>query len=89
MPLSKQVSVVAGAHWREREKKMASSSACCGTTRKMIPLVVETGDRAGTTFRRIEVKPQASLAKNFAMAEPEGLCAEGIRRFPRLGVCRA
>lgn len=60
MPLSGQASAVAGARWREVEKKGVFQRVLWDE-QKQIPLVIESGDRAGTFYRRVDVKPMASL----------------------------
>ena len=62
LPLSSRAAPVSGASWREHEKN-GLFQRLLWDDRKMIPLIVETGDRAGTFFRRIEVKPLSTLSK--------------------------
>lgn len=61
LPPSKRVSPVSAAHWREQDKN-GIFQRVLWDNKKLIPLVVETGDHAGTFFERIEVKPQASIS---------------------------
>lgn len=76
MPLSKQVSNVAGAHWREVEKNGVFQRVLWDA-QKQIALIIESGDRANTFYRRVDVKLQASLSraqpwanlKNYAQRE--------------------
>lgn len=63
LPLSSKASPVAGARWHEREKN-GLFQRVLWDDKKMIPLIVETGDKAGTFFRRVEVKPQVNLTKD-------------------------
>lgn len=58
MPLSKQVSAVAGARWRQAEKN-GIFQRVLWDEQKQIPLVIESGDKAGTFYRRVDVKPAA------------------------------
>ena len=62
LPLSRRVSPIAGARWHEREKN-GLFQRVLWDDKRMIPLIVETGDRTGNAFRRIEIKPQAGLSK--------------------------
>lgn len=62
LPLSNRPSPVAGARWRAREKNGVFQRVLWDE-KKMIPLLVESGDRNGSFFQRIEVKPQAEPAK--------------------------
>ena len=62
MPLSKQVSKVAGARWREAEKNGVFQRVLWDE-QKQIPLIIESGDRANTFYRRVDVKQQASISK--------------------------
>ncbi|WP_246860566.1 hypothetical protein [Noviherbaspirillum sp. UKPF54] len=61
LPLSNRPSPAPGARWRERERNGVFQRVLWDE-RKMIPLVVESGDRQGRFFQRIEVKPRAALA---------------------------
>ncbi|MDC8760649.1 hypothetical protein [Janthinobacterium fluminis] len=62
MPLSKQVSSVPGARWREVEKNGVFQRVLWDE-QKQIALVIESGDKAGTFYRRVDAKPQASLSR--------------------------
>ncbi|MFZ4877429.1 hypothetical protein ACL9RI_20315 [Janthinobacterium sp. Mn2066] len=76
MPLSKQVSTVAGARWREVEKNGVFQRVLWDE-QKQIPLIIESGDRANTFYRRVDVKLQPTLSraqpwanvKNYAQRE--------------------
>lgn len=76
MPLSKQASSVAGARWREVEKNGVFQRVLWDE-QKQIPLIIESGDRANTFYRRVDVKLQPSLSqaqpwvnvKNYAQRE--------------------
>ena len=71
LPLSKRPSAVAGARWREQEKNGLFQRVLWDDTRK-IPLVVETGDRAGTFFGRVTVRPLPTLAKSLPWEKTKG-----------------
>ena len=62
MPLSKQVSTVAGARWREAEKNGVFQRVLWDE-QKQIPVTIESGDRANTFYRRVDVRQQASISK--------------------------
>lgn len=61
MPLSKQVSNVPGARWREVEKN-GVFQRILWDEQKQIPLVIESGDRANTFYRRVDVKLQPTVS---------------------------
>ena len=62
MPLSKQPSNVTGARWREVEKN-GVFQRILWDEQKQIPLVIESGDRANTFYRRVDVKLQPTVSK--------------------------
>ncbi|MES2259341.1 MAG: hypothetical protein V4724_12510 [Pseudomonadota bacterium] len=62
MPLSNQASAVPGARWRERVKN-GMFQRVLWDEQKQIPLVIESGDKAATFYRRIDIKPQAGLTR--------------------------
>ena len=62
MPLSKQASSVTGARWREVEKN-GVFQRILWDEQKQIPLVIESGDRANTFYRRVDVKLQPTVSK--------------------------
>lgn len=61
LPLSPRSAVPPGARWHEREKNGIFQRVLWDEQRR-IPLVVESGNRNGSVFRRIEITPQAGLA---------------------------
>lgn len=63
LPLSKRPSAAPGAHWREQEKNGLFQRVLWDDAR-MVPLVVEIGDRAETFFKRVTVKPSPTLTKS-------------------------
>lgn len=71
LPLSKRPSTVAGARWREQEKNGLFQRVLWDEAR-MVPLVVEAGDRAGTFFERVTVKPHPALAKSLPWTQVKG-----------------
>lgn len=80
LPLSSRASPIAGANWREHEKN-GLFQRVLWDDRKMIPLIVETGDRAGTFFRRIEVKPLATLSKELPWQNLKGYAQKEYSDF--------
>jgi hypothetical protein len=62
LPATDRASPVAGARWREIEKG-GVYQRILWDGKRMIPLVMEKGDVAGRTLERMEITPQASLAK--------------------------
>ncbi|MET0265060.1 MAG: hypothetical protein ABW202_05550 [Duganella sp.] len=62
MAPSKRASTVAGARWREREDAGGYERVLWDEQRQ-IPLVIESGDKAGTFYRRVDVTPQPKLAE--------------------------
>lgn len=58
LPVSNRASTVPGARWREREKNGRFQRVLWDEQRQLA-LVIETGDRAGQEFQRIEAQPQA------------------------------
>jgi hypothetical protein len=71
MPLSKQVSTVANAKWFEQEKNGIYQKVLWDE-QKQIPLIVESGDRAGTFYRRVEVRLSPNLQKSLPWQNLKG-----------------
>lgn len=71
MPLSKQASAVAGARWHETEKNGVYQRVLWDEQRQ-IALIIESGDRANTFYRRVDVKPQASLSRDLPWTRVKG-----------------
>lgn len=71
LPLSKRASPVPSAHWREQERN-GLFQRVLWDDKKRIPLIVEAGDRAGTFFERVEVKPQTSISKALPWLSTKG-----------------
>jgi hypothetical protein len=65
MTLSPQASATAGARWRQAERNGVFQRVLWDE-RRQIPLVIESGDKAGTFYRRVEVKPMAPQAPSAA-----------------------
>lgn len=62
LPLSGRPSAVPGAHWRERAQGGNFERVLWDQARQ-VPLVIESGDRAGTVLHRIEVSVLPQLAQ--------------------------
>ncbi len=80
LPLSTKISTVAGARWREREKNGVYQRVLWDE-QKQIPLVVETGDQAGSFYRRIDVKPLATLSKDLPWLKTKGFAQKEYSDF--------
>lgn len=63
IPLSQRSSTVAGAQWHEREKNGIFERVLWDEKRR-IPLVIESGDKALTFYRRVDVTAHAAQVTN-------------------------
>lgn len=73
-------SSIPGAQWREREKN-GMFERVLWDEQKKIPLVIESGDKAATFFRRVEVKPQAVLARKSPWEKLDGFARQEYSDF--------
>ncbi|GGC95179.1 hypothetical protein [Undibacterium terreum] len=80
LPLSTKLSTVPGARWRERETNGVYQRVLWDEKRQ-IPLVVETGDKAGSFYRRIDVKPLATVSKDLPWANVKGFAQKEYSDF--------
>ncbi|WP_028101464.1 hypothetical protein [Pseudoduganella violaceinigra] len=71
MPLSQRPSAVAGARWREQQRN-GSFRRVLWDEQRQIPLRIESGDLAATTFHRVEVQAQANLATALPWQQTKG-----------------
>lgn len=71
MKLSKQVSNSNGAVWYEREQGGVFQKVLWNE-QMQIPLVIESGDRAGSFYRRVEVKLSPNLQSNLPWLNLKG-----------------
>lgn len=79
--LARQSSPVAGAHWRSREKD-GYFQRVLWDDKRMIPLVIETGNRSGSFFRRTQIQPRASLRKDLPWENTKGYAKKEYVDFP-------
>jgi hypothetical protein len=61
LPVTARASAVAGARWHEQEKNGVFRRVLWDEKR-MVPLVIETGNRQDTFYRRMEIMPQSTLS---------------------------
>lgn len=80
IPYSAQVSTVAGARWREREKNGVYQRVLWDE-KKQIPLVIESGDKAATFYRRVDVKPLATLTRELPWQNLKGYAQKEYSDF--------
>ncbi|MFZ6843477.1 hypothetical protein [Undibacterium sp. RuTC16W] len=80
IPYSAQVSAVAGARWREREKNGVYQRVLWDE-KKQIPLVIESGDKAATFYRRVDVKPLATLTRELPWQNLKGYAQKEYSDF--------
>lgn len=80
MPLSKQVSTVPNAVWYEREKNGAFQRVLWDEQRQ-IPLVIENGDKASNSYRRIEIQVSNKLSKETPWKNTKGYAQKEYSDF--------
>lgn len=80
LPLSNRRSDVPGARWREREKNGVFQRVLWDEAR-MVPLVMETGDRNETFFQRIEVKVLPNLSVSLPWQNLKGFAQKEYTDF--------
>lgn len=71
MPVSKRPSAVPGARWRERERN-GLYERVLWDDRKQVPLVIESGDKAGTFYNRTELKVAAAATRDLPWQKLKG-----------------
>jgi hypothetical protein len=71
MPVTNRASTVAGARWRERERD-GLFERVLWDDKRAIPLVIESGDKAGTFYHRTELKVAAGLARELPWRQLKG-----------------
>lgn len=80
MPVSKRTSAVAGAKWHEREKNGVFQRVLWDE-QKQIPLTIESGDKAATFYRRVDVKLQASASRALPWTSLKGYAQKEYADF--------
>jgi hypothetical protein len=80
LPLSTRASAVPGARWREQDKNGLFQRVLWDEQR-MVPLVVETGDQAGTRFERITVTPLPGLRRSLPWAKTKSYAQKEFADF--------
>ncbi|MFZ6744773.1 hypothetical protein ACO0LC_16245 [Undibacterium sp. JH2W] len=71
IPVSNRASTISGARWREREKNGVFQRVLWDE-QKQIPWVIESGDNAGTFYRRVDVKLQAATSRELPWQNIKG-----------------
>jgi hypothetical protein len=71
MPVSKRPSAVPGARWRERERNGLYERVLWDDTRR-IPLVIESGDKAGSFYNRTELKVASAATRDLPWQKLKG-----------------
>ncbi|QBE65445.1 hypothetical protein [Pseudoduganella lutea] len=71
MAVSKRASAVPGARWRERERNGLYERVLWDDT-KQLPLVIESGDKAGTFYHRTDLKVAAGLTRELPWQKLKG-----------------
>jgi hypothetical protein len=71
MAVSKRPSPVPGARWRERERGGLYERVLWDDA-KRLPLVIESGDRAGTFYHRTELKVASGLSRDLPWMKLKG-----------------
>ncbi len=80
MPLSIRASPIAGAQWHEREKNGVFQRVLWDE-QKQIPRIMESGDKAGTFYQRVDVKPLASLTSDVPWKNLKGYAQKEYSDF--------
>jgi hypothetical protein len=80
MPVSGRASPIAGARWREQRTKDMFQRVLWDEKR-MIPLIVESGDAQGRVLERVEVQPLPGLEKRQPWKETAGFARKEYADF--------
>ncbi|WP_229223459.1 hypothetical protein [Duganella sp. sic0402] len=80
MKLSARASSVAGARWREREDKSLFERVLWDEQRQ-IPLMIESGDKAGTFINRVEIAVQPGLTRDLPWQKLKGYAQKEYSDF--------
>lgn len=80
MPVSQRASSVANALWHE-VRKNGLFQRVLWDEKKLIPLIIETGDQKNTFFQRITVSPNAGLTKDLPWSHLQGYAQKEYSDF--------
>lgn len=80
MPISSRASAAPGARWREREDKGLFERVLWDEQRQ-IPLVIESGDKAGTFVNRMEITVQPGLTRDLPWQKLKGYAQKEFADF--------
>ncbi|MES2015116.1 MAG: hypothetical protein V4484_01370 [Pseudomonadota bacterium] len=80
LPVSSRRSTVAGAVWREREQG-GNFERVLWDGQRQVPLVIESGDRAGTVFHRVAVTVLPGLAARLPWLALQGFSQKEYADF--------
>jgi len=80
LPVSGRPSAVPGAQWREREKDGLFERVLWDGQRQLA-LVIESGDRAGTVYRRVEVAVLPTLESRLPWQQLQGYARKEYADF--------
>ncbi|WP_394777523.1 hypothetical protein [Undibacterium sp.] len=80
LSLSTKLSTVPGARWRERENN-GIYQRILWDEKRQIPLIVETGDKAGSFYSRIVVKPLATVSTELPWTKVKGFAQKEYSDF--------
>ena len=80
MTVSTKASPVPGARWREREKNGVFQRVLWDE-QKQIPLIIESGNKEATFYRRVDIKPQASTTREVPWSNTKGFAKKEYADF--------
>lgn len=80
LPLSSRASPVPGARWRENEQNGVFQRVLWNE-QKQIPLMIETGDKVASWYRRVEIKLETNLSKNLPWQNLKGFAQKEYSDF--------
>lgn len=80
MPVSRRTSAVAHASWHE-VKKNGLFQRVLWDEKSSIPLIIETGDQAGSFLQRVTVQPDAKLAQDLPWLHLQGFTQKEYSDF--------
>ena len=80
MPLSSRASSTPGARWREREDNSVFERVLWDEQRQ-IPLLIESGDKAGTFVNRMEITVQPALTRDLPWQKLKGYAQKEYSDF--------